>query len=114
MENIFNFEIQKNQRGKTFYISMAEVQDKLNNLIKKKADKSNKSTADIRRDMGEKAGIDKDTVDNIITRGIKCPPIERLKGFAQALDVSEDTIINLFKDDGCNYTDKGFTKRNES
>jgi phage I-like protein len=47
-----------------------------------------------REQMGQAAGIDADTVSQILNGSIKRPPDERLRGFAKALGVSFDSLVN--------------------
>jgi phage I-like protein len=47
-----------------------------------------------REQLGQAAGIDADTVSQILNGTIKRPPDQRLKGFASALGVSFDSLVN--------------------
>lgn len=62
--------------------------------------------AQVMRRMGTAAGIDADTVRNILTPGqpgfINCPPPRRLRGFARALNVSFSSVATAARRDGCN------------
>jgi ATP-dependent protease ClpP protease subunit len=63
--------------------------------------------ADIVAQMGEAAGIDSNTVNQILSGdGINCPPLRRLEGFARVLDVSLEAMLRAGTQDGCNYTEE--------
>lgn len=53
--------------------------------------------------MAEAAGIESSTVTQILDGDINCPPLERLAGFAEALDVSQDDLVAAAERDGCSY-----------
>lgn len=56
--------------------------------------------------MGSAAGIESGTVSQILSGGIDCPPLDRLEGFASALDgVSIDDLVSAAEQDGCEYAD---------
>lgn len=59
--------------------------------------------ADVVAAMASAAGISASTVNQILDGDIDCPPLDRLEGFAQALDVSLDSIISAAESDGCSY-----------
>ena len=62
--------------------------------------------ADIIAQMGEAAGIDSNTVNQILRGAINCPPLGRLEGFARVLDVSLEAMLRAGTQDGCNYTEE--------
>jgi ATP-dependent protease ClpP protease subunit/transcriptional regulator with XRE-family HTH domain len=62
--------------------------------------------ADIIAQMGEAAGIDSNTVNQILRGAINCPPLNRLEGFARVLDVSLEAMLRAGTQDGCNYTEE--------
>ena len=61
------------------------------------------SSQDIQEEMADAAGISPSTVDEILSAEIECPPLERLEGFAEVLDINLDTIIAAAENDGCEY-----------
>lgn len=56
-------------------------------------------------DLGRAAGIDESTVGGILQgdSGINCPPINRLRGFAEVLQVPLSRIQEAAEADGCSY-----------
>ena len=62
-----------------------------------------KSRQDIISAMGVAAGISASTVNQILSGSINCPPIDRLRGMASALNTTLNDIISAAKRDGCNY-----------
>ena len=62
--------------------------------------------------MASEAGIETNTVNQILNGSINCPPMERLEGFARALDVSVDMLIERAGQDGCNYEAEAEEDRN--
>ena len=62
--------------------------------------------------MASEAGIEPGTVNQILEGSINCPPMERLEGFARALDVSIDALIERAGRDGCNYEEDAEEDRN--
>jgi HK97 family phage prohead protease len=61
--------------------------------------------ADIIADMADAAGITPGTVGDILEGNIDCPPIDRLEGFAVALGVSVDWLMEGAEEDGCPMMD---------
>lgn len=63
--------------------------------------------ADVVRRMAQAGGINESTVNQILlgdtAGGINCPPIERLNGFARALNVSAGRLREIAERDGCTY-----------
>lgn len=59
--------------------------------------------SDIIAEMAAAAGIESGTVNQILNAEIDCPPLSRLEGFAEALDVSVDSVIGAAEEDGCEY-----------
>lgn len=55
------------------------------------------------RQMGNEADIEPGTVRQILNAEIDCPPPERIRGFAQALDVSAQSLFDAAEEDGCMY-----------
>lgn len=53
--------------------------------------------------LGNAAGISADTVGQIISGEINCPPMERLQGFAEELGVSVQSLVDAAEEDGCTY-----------
>ena len=60
--------------------------------------------ADVIGEMAEAAGISPSTVNQILSGDINCPPIQRLQGFAEVLDVTVDDLTSAGEEDGCNYS----------
>jgi len=56
-------------------------------------------------DLGRAAGIDASTVSGIMAGEIDCPPLDRLRGFAEALGVNLGRLRNAAEQDGCSYGD---------
>jgi len=61
------------------------------------------SRAQILETMASNAGVDIDTVNQILRGEFNCPPLNRLSGFAQALDVEFSRLRQAAETDGCNY-----------
>jgi hypothetical protein len=61
------------------------------------------SRADIVQMMADAAGIDPRTVNGILNGDPDCPPLERLEGFAEVLDMSMSSIQSAAEEDGCAY-----------
>ena len=59
--------------------------------------------SEIVAEMASAAGISTNTVNQILNAGINCPPLERLEGFAEVLDVSVERLIDAAEEDGCEY-----------
>jgi ATP-dependent Clp endopeptidase proteolytic subunit ClpP len=59
--------------------------------------------ADIIDSMASAAGISSSTVGQILNGSINCPPLDRLEGFAEVLDVSLNQIITAAEGDSCEY-----------
>ena len=55
--------------------------------------------------MATAAGIEADTVNQILDGEIDCPPMDRLEKFADTLDISVDTLTEAAMQDGCTYED---------
>lgn len=53
--------------------------------------------------MSDRAGISESTVRQILAGDINCPPLQRLRGFASALQVSLDSLVSAAERDGCEY-----------
>lgn len=65
-----------------------------------------RSRTDIIEEMASEAGISASTVGQILRGEIVCPPVDRLEGFARALDISASSIISSAETDGCDYERK--------
>lgn len=74
----------------------------LNGLIDN-AESEDYPRPDIVSDMGQAAGIDSGTVNQILNAEINCPPIDRLEGFASVLNTSLDRLVDAAEADGCTY-----------
>jgi len=58
---------------------------------------------DVIRDMASAAGISPSTVQEILAAEIDCPPLQRLRGFAQVLPATLGQIRAAAERDGCSY-----------
>ena len=76
------------------------LQSKIDMIL---AEDEEMSQADVVEMMAEAAGIDAETVNQILRGEINCPPLERLEGFASALSMSMDEIMTAAEADGCAY-----------
>ena len=56
-------------------------------------------------DLAEAAGVDEDTMEQILSGDINCPPRERLDGLAGLLDVPVSRLIDAAEEDGCDYSE---------
>lgn len=56
-------------------------------------------------DLAEAAEVSVSAVRQVLQRdgGITCPPLSRLEGFARALDVPTQRLVDAAKADGCEY-----------
>lgn len=61
------------------------------------------SARDITERLASAAGIEPGTVLEILNNEISCPPLERLRGFAGALDVPLARLRSAAEQDGCEY-----------
>jgi len=75
----------------------------LNTLI----DGSSRDRSDVIAAMASAAGIAVDTVQNILSADINCPPLARLEGFAKALNVTLSRLQSAAEKDGCEYDNEG-------
>ena len=55
--------------------------------------------------MATAAGIEADTVNQILDGEIDCPPKDRLEKFADTLNITVDTLTEAAMQDGCTYED---------
>ena len=83
----------------------------LNNAIESMEDDETPRSSII-ESMASAAGIDTGTVNQILNGDINCPPLERLSGFSESLNVSQDSLISAAGRDGCNYENE--TDRSKS
>lgn len=86
---------QRGQRGR-------KLAAYLNGQIDKKVT-DELSQSDIVAQMARAAGISAGTVNQILNGEINCPPLRRLIGFAEVLDVSENAVVRAAEGDGCEY-----------
>jgi HK97 family phage prohead protease len=61
------------------------------------------SRSEIVEQMGDAAGIDAGTVNQILNASINCPPPRRVRAFARVLDLSVSRLFEAGNADGCNY-----------
>jgi len=92
--------LQRHARG-------AELADEMSDMVEDMAEGGDMSTADVREELADAAGISTSTVASILSGEIQCPPIERLEGFAQVLDVPTEELIETAREDGCSYGGDG-------
>ncbi len=59
--------------------------------------------ADVISKIAEASGIEEGTVNAIVSGEIDCPPIDRIRGIAQALDLQMDTVAEAAVADGCEF-----------
>ena len=74
---------------------------RLGTLLTELRDEQDLTTAD----LAEAAGVDEDTMEQILSGDINCPPRERLEGLAGLLDVPVSRLIDAAEEDGCDYSD---------
>ena len=74
---------------------------RLGSLLEQLRDEQELTTAD----LAEAAGVDEDTMQQILDGEINCPPRERLEGLASLLDVTVSRLIDAAEEDGCDYGD---------
>jgi len=84
----------------------------LNRLIDEMADEDDDRSAILRR-MASSAGISEETLTSILSGRIDFPPIERLRGFARVLKVSEERLRRVAEQDGCNYENSNNTNNSK-
>lgn len=75
-----------------------ELMSGVNDLVSKGT-----TRAEATAKLASAAGIEPDTVNEILAGSIMCPPMDRLEGFARALGVSVDSLVMAAKRDGCRY-----------
>jgi len=63
------------------------------------------SARDLTERLASAAGIEPGTVLQILAADIACPPLDRLRGFAEALDVPLQRLRSAAEQDGCEYND---------
>ena len=89
-------------RSPEYDTTAAEVRgDQLAALLRELRDERGLTNAD----LGRAAGIDESTVGGILQgdSGINCPPLNRLRGFAELLEVPLARIQEAAEADGCSY-----------
>lgn len=74
----------------------------LNRRIDALAD-DDQSRSEIIEAMATAAGISPSTVTQILRAEIGCPPRDRLADFAEALDISLNSLLAAGRRDGCEY-----------
>lgn len=78
---------------------------RLNSIIEDKITDDNSRVAII-GEMASSANISSGTVNQILNDEIDCPPLDRLSGFASALDVSQSSLVSAAENDGCEYSEE--------
>ena len=78
----------------------------LNRTINRMAGDDEEERGRLIRRMASAAGIEENTVRQILNGSIVCPPIARLRAFARVLDVTLQSMINAAEQDGCNYSEE--------
>lgn len=81
----------------------AALGGRLMELIDAYAEANDMTLEDVREAAGSAAGVSGDTVANIESGEINCPPVERLEGFAEFFGVSLEYLLELAAADGCEY-----------
>ena len=61
----------------------------------------------IEAEIADAAGVEAETIRQILQGEILCPPLERLEGIASALDVDVDSLRVAAESDGCDYSGRG-------
>jgi HK97 family phage prohead protease len=99
------------ERGGPYACSVGEkganLASFLDDLIEGMVDED-MSRGEVIIEMGNEAGIEAGTVGQILRGEIDCPPLNRLIGFARALNVSQDDVISAAESDGCDYGRRSF------
>ncbi len=72
-------------------------------LLNGEVDKRDDDRADVVSRLASAAGIEENTVNQILNGSIDCPPLARLRAFASSLSVSLDSLISAGEADGCTY-----------
>lgn len=78
---------------------------RLNGIIEDKVT-DDTSRADIISSIADAADISSGTVNQILNNEIDCPPLDRLSGFASALNVSQSSLVSAAESDGCEYSEE--------
>ena len=55
------------------------------------------------QELADAAGVGPSTMSDIVTGEINCPPLERLRGLAELLDVPLSRLRGAAEDDGCEF-----------
>lgn len=77
----------------------------LNDRIDQMADDDEDERQAIIERMASEANISVSTVRQILAGQINCPPLNRLEGFARALEISVESMISVAETrDGCDYS----------
>lgn len=82
------------------------LSDRLNSLIDERAE-TREERAELVDRLASAAGIDDGTVNQILDGEIEVPPRDRLRGFAEVLDVSLDSLVELIPDDRQDEVEEG-------
>jgi transcriptional regulator with XRE-family HTH domain len=64
------------------------------------------SREDVIAQIARAAGISSSTVGQILRADINCPPLRRLEGFAEVLNVSMSRLRAAAESDGCEYSEE--------
>ena len=75
----------------------------LNEKIDKVADDEEVMRSEIIARIAQAANRDEDTIRNILSADIDCPPVEVLEGFGAVLDAPIAELIGIAESDGCSY-----------
>lgn len=70
--------------------------------------------AEVVQSMADAAGITPDTVNQILSGEVDCPPLERLEGFAEALKMEMSEIMTAAEVDGCMYGEEEETEEDKA
>jgi len=96
-------------RSRRLRLAEAEIECRGRNLSRVLTDLVNGKTTEERpresiiSDMASNAGIEPGTVNQILDGDIDCPPLDRLRGFAESLGVPLSRLQNAAEEDGCSY-----------
>lgn len=65
------------------------------------------SRGDVMARMARAGGIAVGTLQEILSGEINCPPLRRLEGFAEVLNISMSRLRAAAEEDGCEYSEAG-------
>lgn len=78
----------------------------LNEKIDKVAESEETDRGEIIARIAESTERDEDTIRNILSANIDCPPVEVLEGFGRILNAPTGELISIAETDGCSYEEE--------